>query len=619
MLFEKTAYLDDFPINIRIAKVSEYPIHYHQDIEFIYVLRGEIWLKNGYCDYLLKDGDIFTNSGHEVHSLTATDQDNVVAIIQVSNRFFTQYFPTLNKACYRTYVNKDLYLKLDNLRKMLLQILVDYVKKSFNYKSACTYRMVEVIRYLNENFNLFAFEDQVVVNFKNDNPVTVERISRIITYIYENYASRITLDDLADMEHLSTFYLSHLIREYTGMNFREFLSFARVEMSEIDLLETDKKISAVARDAGFSTTSYYENSFTKWFKLTPEEHRAKYLPLILSPYREAKLEQLSMNVAVNLIRHCLSAVSGRENSPQAVGQLQLNVDIDLGKEAIRQIDHSLEATITMDDFAVMDCDLFKTLEDLSVKVVNIAVSKKDEAEDLARKLSEKGFITQIVPQSGLKLSSAYGYDSIAAFFHVFKEHFLSNDEYIAFRLRDPGDEGIILKGCPSCLTSNILHKPSYYAYRFLGGLKGDLLYWSKYYCVVRSAHNGQPVYLLMVCNTSDDIDRLCSRNASVYETNDVIHDFKDEMNLDFNLKLTPGQYQVIKYSLSSKNTIFEYMAQLDFPERNNLPDNWLKLLCTQPYANVHLDDVDSEMNLNFEIRGAGIQLAIIQKRRRLNE
>lgn len=256
MLFEKTAYLDDFPINIRIAKVNEYPIHYHQDIEFVYVLRGEIWLKNGYCDYLLKDGDIFTNSGHEVHSLTATDQDNVVAIIQVSNRFFTQYFPTLNKACYRTYVNKDLYLKLDNLRKMLLQILIDYVKKSFNYKSACTYRMVEVIKYLNENFNLFAFEDQVVVNFKNDNPVTVERISRIITYIYENYASHITLDDLADMEHLSTFYLSHLIREYTGMNFREFLSFARVEMSEIDLLETDKKISAVARDAGFSTTSY---------------------------------------------------------------------------------------------------------------------------------------------------------------------------------------------------------------------------------------------------------------------------------------------------------------------------------------------------------------------------
>ena len=40
MLFEKTAYENDFPINLRIMKVKEYPIHYHQDIQFIYVLKG---------------------------------------------------------------------------------------------------------------------------------------------------------------------------------------------------------------------------------------------------------------------------------------------------------------------------------------------------------------------------------------------------------------------------------------------------------------------------------------------------------------------------------------------------------------------------------------------------
>ncbi len=29
-----------FPINIRIVKVTEYPVHYHQDVEIIYVLKG---------------------------------------------------------------------------------------------------------------------------------------------------------------------------------------------------------------------------------------------------------------------------------------------------------------------------------------------------------------------------------------------------------------------------------------------------------------------------------------------------------------------------------------------------------------------------------------------------
>ena len=109
MLFEKTIYPDDFPLNIQIIQVDEIPFHYHQDVELVYVLKGEIRLKNGYYNYLLKEGDIFTNSGHEVHGLRATDSDNVIAVIQISNRFFTQYFPQLPKACFRTYVNDDRY------------------------------------------------------------------------------------------------------------------------------------------------------------------------------------------------------------------------------------------------------------------------------------------------------------------------------------------------------------------------------------------------------------------------------------------------------------------------------------------------------------------------------
>ena len=214
MLFEKTIYPDDFPLNIQIIQVDEIPFHYHQDVELVYVLKGEIRLKNGYYNYLLKEGDIFTNSGHEVHGLHATDSDNVIAVIQISNRFFTQYFPQLPKACFRTYVNDDRYARLEDLRGMLLHILLDYTRRSFNYKSTCIYQMIDVIKYLNQYFNLFAFENQVVVNFKNNNPVIVERISHIINYVYENYANRITLEDLAEKEHLSTYYLSHLIHEY---------------------------------------------------------------------------------------------------------------------------------------------------------------------------------------------------------------------------------------------------------------------------------------------------------------------------------------------------------------------------------------------------------------------
>ena len=46
MMFEKITYADDFPINITISNIKDYPIHYHQDIEFVYVLKGSVLLKD---------------------------------------------------------------------------------------------------------------------------------------------------------------------------------------------------------------------------------------------------------------------------------------------------------------------------------------------------------------------------------------------------------------------------------------------------------------------------------------------------------------------------------------------------------------------------------------------
>ncbi|MBQ5955350.1 MAG: AraC family transcriptional regulator, partial [Firmicutes bacterium] len=353
MLFEKISYQDDFPINITIANIKEYPIHYHQDTEFVMVLKGEVELKNGYCTYILNEGDIFTNSGHEVHSLRSTGTDNVVAVIQISTHYFSQYFPNLTKACYRTYSNKGHTKKHDALREKLLEILLQHSVKGFNYRSECTYMMVDVIKYLDKYFNLFAFEGNMVINFESGNQITIDRISRIIGYIYEFHSEQITLNDLAEMEHLSTFYLSHIIKNCTGMNFREFLCFARVEWSEIDLLETNKKISRIARDVGFSTTSYYEKYFRKWFGMDPQSYREKNLPLVMSDIKRGELIPLNSNDIISLIKDTLSSLNSQQPSNNHVSSLKLDLMVNTHAPSISYMDHYLDIQITLDDFKTL--------------------------------------------------------------------------------------------------------------------------------------------------------------------------------------------------------------------------------------------------------------------------
>lgn len=616
MLFEKTTYLDDFPINIRIAKVTEYPFHYHQDVEFVYVLKGEIRAKDVCSNYLLKEGDIFTNNGHEVHGLTATDKENVVAIIQVSNSFFTQYFPTLNKACFMTYVNNDKHPKLDTLRKMLLHILLDYSRRNFNYKRTCIYQMIEVIKYLNQYFNLFAFEGQVVIHFKNDNPVIVERISRIINYVYENHADRITLNDLAKMEHLSTFYLSHLIRDYMGISFQEFLCFARVEMSEILLLQTDRKVSVVARDVGFSTTSYYEKFFIKWFGHTPEEHRKQFSSHILSPTRPARFKGLSENQAVSCIRRCLSAVSDQENSSSVINRLHLNVEVLPEVDSIMKIHPSLEIVITHEDYSVMGERLFNMLYELNASKVVLSVRQGDSETTTAlisNRLTFSGYdVSTYFENSGCGSSSS-GYDSIAAAIQIFQTYFASKENNLHCRLRDQGASLKILKGCPGCLTSALVPKPAFYAYRLLQNIKGTLLYWGKYYYVIKNDLEQEDSYTIIVLNYSEDIQHLSTRSAGLYETNDVINGFMDELNVDFSIPVSSGQYVIAKYALSNANSIFTHMSQLGFPESFPLPDGWIHLLNTEPQTQVSIENIEDKLNISVSIAGAGINVIVINK------
>lgn len=539
MLFEKTIYPDDFPLNIQIIQVDEIPFHYHQDVELVYVLKGEIRLKNGYYNYLLKEGDIFTNSGHEVHGLRATDSDNVIAVIQISNRFFTQYFPQLPKACFRTYVNDDRYARLEDLRGMLLHILLDYTRRSFNYKSTCIYQMIDVIKYLNQYFNLFAFENQVVVNFKNNNPVIVERISHIINYVYENYANRITLEELSEREHLSSFYLSHLIHAYMGISFQKFLCFARSEMSEIPLLETNDKISTVAKKVGFSTTAYYEKFFREWFGHSPQEHRVLFQTHILNESNPPRLQQLTETLSVGLIARTLAAMADHEISP-TIQHIQLNVSIADDVPSILHLEHSFTAMLTLEDYTFLGSRLFGLLMDLNIE--KIILYCPQEAQDnsassfefaeMHHRLRALGYEVTVsedsAPEcSGYRTSAVY--DSIVAAIHIFRTYFSSLRTNVTLRLRDPGEPQKILKGFPACITSCGIPKPAFYAYQLLKNIRGELLYQEKNYYVIRSQQNPVTSYAIVVMNYNDDIEHLYTCSTDVYKTNESIHAFMDEL------------------------------------------------------------------------------------------
>lgn len=618
MLFEKITYQDDFPIHITIANIEDYPIHYHQDIEFVFVLKGSVSLKNGYCSYTLCEGDIFTNSGHEVHSITSVDPDNIVALIQISTRYFSQYFPELSKACYRTYTNKTKTKKHDNLQEKLLSILLQYSIKSSKYKSECVYAMIDVIKYLEKIFNLFAFNGDMVVNFESNNQETIQRTSHIIGYIYQHYAEKITLEDLAEMEHLSTFYLSHIIKNCTGMNFRELLCFARVEWSEIQLLDTNKKISQIARDVGFSTTAYYEKYFLKWFGHSPREHREMFMPMVRSEFHREVLNTTPPNKAITLIKHSLSSLNSQKNSTSLVDMLKLEIDVDIHTEPICTVDHKLNVCVTCGDFDALGFNIFMYLSLLQPSMVTLLTSEADAPEQWNKYqclLHTAGFPVACQRQSANAAAHhtiSAGNDSIALPIHLVHKWIHQKEEWISVSLRDSNDDSQILTGSPALLTAKGIKKPSFFAYQLLPVIKGSLLCWGKQYCVIRSASDAAPTYFILVSNFNEEISDMCVKTTTVYQAKSILNEFKDEIDLNVSLNLPPGMYTVMKYTMAKGHNIFTYMSALDFSGDTSLLSDMSNLISSEPELQMYLEDVRTNFNMNFTIRGAELQLAVIR-------
>lgn len=98
---------------------------------------------------------------------------------------------------------------------------------------------------------------------------------RIKRYIDSNYADNISLDALADKEHISKYHLVRIFAKHFGMSPINYLNEVRTRASKDLLVSTDLSISEIAQSTGFSSQSYFSQSFRRSCGLTPRDYRYK--------------------------------------------------------------------------------------------------------------------------------------------------------------------------------------------------------------------------------------------------------------------------------------------------------------------------------------------------------
>ena len=332
MLKEKGVYKEELPVNVVVANIKNYPIHFHNDIEVVFVLDGKIRLKNGYYTYNLKSGDIFILNDNEIHSLENVGEDNMVMMLHMDMNYFSNYYDGLKNNFFITDLDDDNSDSLEVLKTILARIMMEIIQKGYGYEQKVIESTHNLIACLMADFRYEVMADGKFANESKNrgDKILAGRLNRITDYMYANYTRKLTLNEIADRENLSIYYLSHVIKEATGLSFQELLSFIRVEESEKLLLTTNKKIGAIAEEAGFSAVRYYIKHFQTWYGMHPNEYRKKYNGKTSGREINAEYERTGAEQIEEAIKSQVKGVYKdylNKKKPKPI-----IVDVDLGEE-----------------------------------------------------------------------------------------------------------------------------------------------------------------------------------------------------------------------------------------------------------------------------------------------
>lgn len=261
------------PVTISYVNIENYPLHWHDAIEILYVIKGSIKIDIDTDSYKIKEDEIEIVNTEQTHRIYS-EEENRVLIFKIDPHFFEKYYSDIENMFFYTNtsdVGAQSDESYDKLRVFLSIILCEEAQKVDDYDKYIEKSLVELLFHLLNNFHYLLYDNNEI----HENNMLLERYHRISKYIFNNYNKNITLKDIANKEFLSTHYLSHEIKYATGLSFTDLLNLTRVEESVKLLLDTDKSLSEISYEIGFSHTRYFNKHFKSYYNCTPLQFRKK--------------------------------------------------------------------------------------------------------------------------------------------------------------------------------------------------------------------------------------------------------------------------------------------------------------------------------------------------------
>lgn len=256
----------DYPYLDCEMKNINYLPHFHEELELAVVRSGEVCVASESGRLEAKKDDICIFMPGEIHSYISSGDNSL-------------YIMKLNCKNSQEKIDFSLLRILPNviqphvpLNSLLRKELEAAAKEINAKKTGYAYMSNSIANKMLCDILRSGMIEQVNAAYRKKHVFSLSLLADVNEYIEQHYMEKIYLSDAAAHCNLSQYYFSHLFKEITQKTFYDFLTAFRLEKSLGLLLYSDKKITAIAYECGFSNVRSFNRAFKKAFDQTPSDY-----------------------------------------------------------------------------------------------------------------------------------------------------------------------------------------------------------------------------------------------------------------------------------------------------------------------------------------------------------
>lgn len=246
------------------------PMHWHNSLEIIYILKGsmEVTVKDHVTRLLT--GEFMIINSREIHG-THCGGYTKVFLLQLPYHFLKEHIPEYDFIRFRDLSGQFSFPGENNLKPIFDRMTLHYADTTTEGRLRLTSLLYGLLAELMSGYMIRLSENDKVRSDKNFN-----RLSSLMDHVEHHYAEPIGISDAASLLHLEEAYFCRFFKRYMGQTFLEYVNSVRLRHVYDDLMRTDLPLMEILDKHGFHNYKVFSKMFKNAYGMTPRQKRAEW-------------------------------------------------------------------------------------------------------------------------------------------------------------------------------------------------------------------------------------------------------------------------------------------------------------------------------------------------------